>query len=63
MSGVQNELISVVVPVFNVYGYIDRCLKSITSQDYSNLQIIVVDDGSTDGSAEACDNGVLLTQG
>ena len=55
MSGVQNELISVVVPVFNVYGYIDRCLKSITSQDYSNLQIIVVDDGSTDGSAEACD--------
>ena len=55
MHNLQNELISVVIPVFNVAGYIDCCLESVTSQDYKNLQIIVVDDGSTDGSAEACD--------
>ena len=55
MRNLQNELVSVVVPVFNVLGYIDRCLASVTGQDYKNLQIVVVDDGSTDGSAEACE--------
>lgn len=42
------ELISVIVPAYNVENYIDRCLKSLMDQTYKNLEIIVVDDGSTD---------------
>lgn len=42
------ELISVIVPVYNVEKYIRECLDSIVNQTYKNLQIILVDDGSTD---------------
>lgn len=52
----QKELISVIVPVFNVEKYLPRCLSSIESQTYSNLEIILVDDGSTDGSGHLCDD-------
>lgn len=45
-------LVSVVVPVFNAEPYIEACLQSILSQDYPSLQVIVVDDGSTDATAE-----------
>lgn len=48
-------LISVIVPVYNTVKYLDRCMKSILNQNYSNLEILLVDDGSTDGSAERCD--------
>ena len=51
----MEEKISVIVPVFNVYDYLSDCLKSIVTQTYHNLEIILVDDGSTDGSGEACD--------
>lgn len=51
----QDELISVIVPVYNVEKYIDKCIKSIISQDYTNLEIWLVDDGSTDSSGEVCD--------
>lgn len=47
--------ISVIVPVYNVYKYLDECVGSICGQTYDNLQIILVDDGSTDGSGELCD--------
>lgn len=49
------ELVSVVVPIYNVERYIDRCLKSITEQTYKNLQIILVDDGSLDNCPKICD--------
>ncbi len=56
MIGKANEeLISVIVPVYNVREYIDECLQSITNQSYTNLEIILIDDGSTDGSSEVCD--------
>ena len=49
------ELISVIVPVYNTAKYIERCVGSIQKQTYTNLEIILVDDGSLDGSAELCD--------
>lgn len=48
-------LISVVVPVYNVQNYVLKCLKSLAQQDYENLEIIIVDDGSTDESGKICD--------
>ena len=51
----NKPLISVVVPVYNVEGYIKKCLDSILSQDYPCFEIIVVDDGSTDNSGKIVD--------
>ena len=48
-------LISVIVPVYRVEQYLDRCLRSITEQTYRNLEIILVDDGSPDSSGAICD--------
>lgn len=49
-------LISVIVPVYNVQEYVEACVDSIICQSYVNLEIILVDDGSTDQSGEICDN-------
>ena len=51
----HDDLISVIVPVYNVEEYIDQCIESICTQTYPNLEIILVDDGSTDKSGEKCD--------
>lgn len=51
----NRELISVVVPVYNVKPYLSECVYSILNQKYSNLELILVDDGSTDGSGTMCD--------
>lgn len=48
-------LVSVIVPVFNVLPYLVEALESVLNQIYTNLEIIIIDDGSTDGSAEICD--------
>ena len=47
--------ISIVVPVYNVEPYLDRCIQSILNQTYTNLEILLIDDGSTDRSGEICD--------
>jgi len=47
--------ISVIVPVYNVELYLEKCIESICNQTYKNLQIILVDDGSTDSSGNICD--------
>lgn len=49
------SLISVIIPVYNVAEYLEACLDSIIGQTYEHLEILVVDDGSTDGSATVCD--------
>lgn len=51
----ENELISVIVPVYNVEKYLDRCISSIVDQTYSDLEILLIDDGSTDRSGVICD--------
>lgn len=51
----ESTLISVVVPVYNIEDYLERCVNSICSQTYQNLEILLVDDGSTDGSGALCD--------
>ena len=51
----MNELISVIVPIYNVEKYLHQCLKSIVNQTYKNLEIILVDDGSPDNCPKICD--------
>lgn len=51
----ETTLISVVIPVYNIEEYLERCVNSICTQTYQNLEILLVDDGSTDGSGALCD--------
>lgn len=50
----MNNLVSIIIPVYNVEGYIEQCLNSLINQTYSNLEIIIVNDGSTDKSSNIC---------
>lgn len=59
MSNLGSLLVSIVIPVYNVEQYVDRCVESIVSQTYKNLEIILVDDGSTDSSGVKCDEWKL----
>lgn len=52
----EKELISVIIPVYNIEGYLLRCMETIAAQSYRNLEIILVDDGSTDMSGKICDS-------
>lgn len=51
----QTPLISIIVPVYKVESYLDKCIRSIAEQTYTNLEIILVDDGSPDSSGVICD--------
>ena len=51
----MDELISVIVPIYNTEKYLVECVESLRKQTYSNIEIILVDDGSTDASIEICD--------
>ena len=52
----ENPLISVIIPIYNVEKYLDKCISSVVGQTYSNLEIILIDDGSPDACPQMCDN-------
>lgn len=51
----KRDYISVIIPVYNAADYLNRCMESLTNQTYDKLEIILVDDGSTDTSPALCD--------
>ena len=51
----NNLLVSVVVPVYNSESFLDQCIQSIVNQSYKNIEVILVNDGSTDTSGAMCD--------
>lgn len=57
MNGFKEKyacLVSVIIPAYNVEDYVEKCLESIITQTYKNIEIIIIDDGSTDGTYEKC---------
>ena len=60
MNEIQEKpLISVIVPIYNVEQYLCKCIDSIISQTYTNLEIILIDDGSPDNCGDICDQYAL----
>ncbi len=55
----NSDLVTVIVPVYNVAAFLPTCISSITGQSYMQLEIILIDDGSTDGSGKLCDDYAL----
>lgn len=51
----KDPLLSIISPVFNVKSFLDRCIQSVLTQSYKNIELLLIDDGSTDGSSSLCD--------
>ena len=52
----NDELVSVIIPVYNVEEYIEKCLNSVVNQTYKKIEIIIIDDGTQDGAGKICDD-------
>ena len=61
MEYVNQEIkkISIIIPIYNVAPYLEQCLESVQKQTYSNLEVILVNDGSTDTSSQICHDFIL----
>mgnify|MGYP001125885753 CR=1 FL=1 len=59
---IENELVSVIIPIYNVEKYLAACIESVQKQTYHNLEMILIDDGSTDDSFQICKNYQQLDQ-
>ena len=55
ITNIKKEMISVIVPIYNVEKYLKKCIESLLNQTYNNYEIILIDDGSTDNSSKICD--------
>lgn len=53
---IKAETVSIIIPVYNVERFLDRCVESALQQSYQNIEVLLVDDGSTDGSGKLCDD-------
>lgn len=53
---VSNKMVSIIIPVYNVGKYFEECIESILKQTCSDWELILIDDGSTDGTREKCDS-------
>lgn len=53
-GGCMNDLVSIIIPVYNVEDYLDECIRSVVNQTYINLEILLINDGSTDSSEYKC---------
>lgn len=51
----KDILVSIIIPVYNIKNYLNECVESVINQSYKNIEIIIVDDGSSDGSNKICD--------
>lgn len=51
----QEDLVSVIIPIYNIEAFLPRCIESVLAQSYHNLEVLLIDDGSTDRSGEICD--------
>ena len=51
----KNPLVSVLLPVYNTENYLKKCIESVLNQNYENIELIIIDDGSTDNSGKICD--------
>ncbi len=58
----MDELVSIVIPIYNSGKYIDYCIQSVRKQTYSPIEILLIDDGSTDGCGEKCDAYALVDE-
>lgn len=52
----DDKMVSVIIPIYNVYKYLDECIESVCKQTYANMEIILVNDGSIDASGKKCDD-------
>ena len=55
----MNDKISIIIPAYNIEDYIEKCLESVINQSYSNIEIIIVNDGSTDNTGEICEKFII----
>ena len=58
----NEKLVSIIIPVYNAEKYLGYCLNSVTSQTYRNLEIILINDGSSDCSLEICENYAAIDE-